>query len=214
MRLDRERRERILDAVLEASRRRGSIDFSASELALAAGISRNLIHRYFGGSQALFDELIERECGRVQRRIKAALIECPEGPDEPWERARRVIAAYLASFDGHGVTLRKLVLEDDPSDPVARAVRTTRVTVARSLAEVLGAGTGREVMEELFGFSGFLLGLVRHDCVPPSGNDAVAALCMAACRDALRRAREREALSRLRAERLAASRGTVVSAGR
>lgn len=187
-----ERRELILDAAFEASRVRGSIDISMTELARFAGISRNLLYHHFHSTEAVFKALLERETGRVCARLDAAGADAADGTAE--ERARRVIAAYLLSFDGHGETLRNLSAKADPRDPVERAVGATKEALAQGLAEIFGAAGNPTVIDELMRFADFVLRLVR-DAAPQALADDQGALslCLDVCRETVRQGLEKEA---------------------
>ncbi|MDO5532116.1 TetR/AcrR family transcriptional regulator [Sutterella sp.] len=183
------RREMILDAAFEASRRRGGIDISMTDLAREAGISRNLLYHHFHSPAALFSNLIERETRRVCERLDAV------GPaGTPEERARRMIAAYLLSFDGHGETLKRLSADKaDPQDPVDCAVRKTAEAFARGLAGVFGAADSATVVEELYRFAGFVLRFVRDAEGPLADDPAALSVCTEMCVGTVRQALGKEA---------------------
>lgn len=198
-----DRRERILDAAQKLLQH-GTADPTVADVARAAGVSRNLIYTYFKGAEAVIAALAEREKRLMTERLDAA--EAPgstaaAGPvrrESSDLRARRLIDAWLVTFEGHAGTLRTLTNTDAPA---ARALREMQGMLGARLARVFEPDPTETMVEELTGFTDFVLRFVR-DAGGTLCPDAVK-LCVEVCRDTVQRAHRKEDLLRFRMRRVA-----------
>ena len=78
-RLDREqRRQQILDVANDLFAERGYEEVSVEDIASAAGVTRGLVHHYFGGRRDVYIALLER-IGTVARRCGHRWVAALEG---------------------------------------------------------------------------------------------------------------------------------------
>src|SRR3954462_13505871 len=61
-RLDGEKAQRIIDAMRQSVARRGSAGATFDHVAREAGVSRGLLHYYFGSKEQLLVEVVRRDC--------------------------------------------------------------------------------------------------------------------------------------------------------
>lgn len=87
-----ERRERILEAARRCCMRSGAFALSLAEVAVEAGISRNLVYHYFRNHTALLDALLEAEGRILAGRIEAFRSEPGEAPEAA---LRRLVCIFL-----------------------------------------------------------------------------------------------------------------------
>ncbi|MDO5532114.1 TetR/AcrR family transcriptional regulator [Sutterella sp.] len=180
-----DRRNEILDAALEASKKSGRVDVPVLEVARAAGVSRNLIYHYFGSPAVLFKALIRRELARVNDLVAAV----PEG-STPDETVRALIGTYIGLLEGYTLTLRNLATIENPKHPLARAVRSTQALLAERLVRARGCECTGAVRDAALGFLGFVVRFVREAGGRNVARDPEALdLCVRVFDDALARAR-------------------------
>ncbi|MFJ9207721.1 TetR/AcrR family transcriptional regulator [Streptomyces sp. NPDC102264] len=132
-----ERRTQLLDAALGLFAHRAPEEVSLDDVAVAAGVSRPLVYRYFsGGKQQLYEEALRSAADELER----CFTEPPVGP--PTERLGRVLDRYLAFVDQHDTGFSALLR----GGSVCETSRTTAIVdeVRRAAAEqiLLHLGTG------------------------------------------------------------------------
>jgi len=137
---------RIVDAMRASVAARGIAASTFDHVARAAGVSRGLLHYYFGSKERLLVEVVRRECNVRKERLEAAI----KGADS----ADRVLAALVQSlrdFLGAGPTAALMVYEmltlaqrnPEIANELAELARSTRL----HLAEVLRAKRDSGVLE-------------------------------------------------------------------
>ena len=65
-----ERRDQILDAANDAVRRAGYEEVLVEDIARAAGVTRGLVHHYFGGRKDVYVALLERLGGLREDELR------------------------------------------------------------------------------------------------------------------------------------------------
>jgi AcrR family transcriptional regulator len=60
--VDGEKAQRIIDAMRESVARRGAVGSTFDQVAREAGVSRGLLHYYFGTKERLLGEVVRRDC--------------------------------------------------------------------------------------------------------------------------------------------------------
>ena len=68
LRLEGEKAQRIIEAMRESVGRRGAAGSTFDHVAREAGVSRGLLHYYFGSKERLLVEVVRQDC---ELRIKA-----------------------------------------------------------------------------------------------------------------------------------------------
>src|SRR4051794_29162592 len=148
-----ERRDRILDAAVEAFAERGYHATSVGEIAAAAGITKPVLYDHFGSKQELFVELMETARDELTRRSAEAM--AAEAPLE--ERLRTAFDAFFAFVEERPAAARVLLvthrgareLQDASRDVQAEA--TARITALLAAEpELLPDAPDRERRLELF----------------------------------------------------------------
>ena len=121
-----ERREQILDAANELFAERAYDEVSIEDIANSAGVTRGLIHHYFGGRNDVYVGLLERLGARREERLRP-----PAGRSSrarvadsvsrwlDWTEANRTI--WLATI-GHGEDIADPEVRQVVADLVRRAV--------------------------------------------------------------------------------------------
>ncbi|AEN12356.1 MULTISPECIES: TetR/AcrR family transcriptional regulator [unclassified Streptomyces] len=134
-----ERRAQLLGAALTLFAHRAPDDVSIDEVAVAAGVSRPLVYRYFPGGR---QQLYEAALGSAAEQLTLCFAEPAVGP--PTERVSRVLDRYLGFVDQHDAGFSALLR----GGSVAETSRTSAIVdgVRRAAAEQillhLGRGTG------------------------------------------------------------------------
>ena len=64
------RREQILDAANALFAERGYDEVSVEDIASAAGVTRGLVHHYFGGRKEVYIALLERLAAQREQRLR------------------------------------------------------------------------------------------------------------------------------------------------
>ena len=86
------RREQILDAANALFAERGYDEVSVEDIASSAGVTRGLVHHYFGGRKEVYIALLERLGAMREEQLPP-----PVGPQRPRPRGRQRVA--LARLD-------------------------------------------------------------------------------------------------------------------
>ncbi len=71
--LDGEKAQRIVEAMRASVARRGTTDSTFARVAREAGVSRGLLHYYFGTKERLLVEAVRRDCELRLQRLEAQL---------------------------------------------------------------------------------------------------------------------------------------------
>jgi AcrR family transcriptional regulator len=88
--LSSDRAARIVEAMRTSVAERGIAGSTFDHVAREAGVSRGLLHYYFGTKERLLVEVVRRECDVRKRRLEAAI--------EDADSADRVLDALVRSF--------------------------------------------------------------------------------------------------------------------
>lgn len=131
-----ERRAQLLLAALGLFAHRAPDEVSLDDVAVAAGVSRPLVYRYFPGGR---QQLYEAALGSAADELTLCFTEPPEGP--PTERVARVLDRYLRFVDEHDTGFSALLR----GGSVAETSRTTSIVdgVRRAAAEEILRHLGR-----------------------------------------------------------------------
>ena len=101
------RRQDILAAAARAFARRGFERTEVDEVALATGISKGTVYRYFPSKEALFLAAVDAGMRRLTERVDTAASTVAD----PLDRIAAAIRAYLAFFDEFPETVELLMIE-------------------------------------------------------------------------------------------------------
>jgi AcrR family transcriptional regulator len=99
---------RILDGALVCVGRVGLAKTTFDDVAKEAGSSRATVYRYFAGRNVLLEALVEREVGRLEIAVRAA-VATATSLDEALTRAAVVAVEHLESIDA-----LRFLLEHEP----------------------------------------------------------------------------------------------------
>ncbi len=180
------RRERVAEALLEATRRlldRGAsfVDLRIEEIAREAGISRSAFYNYFDDKRDLLVRLIERTTEPLVAQVDELMGGRPSGPEgvrESLERAfelarehERIVlaAAQAATVDEAIAELWRELLARFVGAVAARIERQQQVGMvlpgpARAQAVVLVAMVSEAFVRQLQGFTGLSDGELLEAC--------------------------------------------------
>jgi len=140
--LDNEKAQRIIDAMAGEVGARGSAGATFDHVAKAAGVSRGLLHYYFGTKERLLAAVVRRHCDARREQMRNALAEAPSAAEVLVrlraqldsfleEEARSALVFELWAASRHNEELR---LE------MAGLYRQVRDELARILAEKQAEG--------------------------------------------------------------------------
>ena len=87
-----QRRDQILDAASALFAERAYDEVSIEDIASAAGVTRGLVHHYFGGRNDVYIALLERLGAQREDELRP-----PDGPQRPGARGGHRVA--LARLD-------------------------------------------------------------------------------------------------------------------
>ena len=151
-----ERREGILAASSEAFRDQPYDRVSLVSVAVAAGASEALVHKYFEGKAGLYAELVRRAVRELDRRQQQALAELADGVPAR-DRVRACALAYLDHVREHpgGVSAVHRAPAGEPETAAALREAARSDGVAR-LRSFLAPGQGERHNFALHGYFGFL----------------------------------------------------------
>ncbi len=100
--LPSDKSRRIVEAMRSSVAARGIAGSTFDHVAREAGVSRGLLHYYFGTKERLLVEVVRRECEDTQQRLEQGVAEA--------QSADEVLAALVRSFEDF--------IEDGPSQAV------------------------------------------------------------------------------------------------
>jgi AcrR family transcriptional regulator len=101
------RREEILDAAVQLFATNGFANTEMQQLADTAGVGKGTLYRYFPSKDTLFLAAADRLMVRMRHAIDAAI----EGVDDPFQRIRRAIRAFLEFFNERPERVELLIQE-------------------------------------------------------------------------------------------------------
>jgi AcrR family transcriptional regulator len=138
-----QRREQILDAANTLFAERGYDEVSVEEIAKSAGVTRGLVHHYFGGRKQVYIALLERLAAQREERLR------PPVGGSPGARLDDSVARWLDWTDqNREIWLATMARGDDIADPdvrqaVAELVRRAVALVAARHADIAEEDTPR-----------------------------------------------------------------------
>jgi AcrR family transcriptional regulator len=153
------RREEILAAAIRAFGEQPYASLSTAALAEAAGVTRSLIHHYFGSKRGLYLEVVRRmvQLPPIEHAVPAA------GSIDA--RIARSVAWYLDVVGTHGKTYVAVSgasgMGDDPE--VQRIIRRADAVAANKLLALVGLDATAEAAERaaVLAFGGLLRATMR-----------------------------------------------------
>src|SRR3954454_18519625 len=89
--LSGDKAQRIVDAMRDSVAKRGAAGSTFEHVAGEAGVSRGLLHYYFGTKEQLLLEVVRRECDVRTERMEQAIEAAGDAED--------VLAALVRSFE-------------------------------------------------------------------------------------------------------------------
>jgi AcrR family transcriptional regulator len=101
------RREDILDAAVLLFARQGFANTEMQELADSVGVGKGTLYRYFPSKDSLFLAAADRLMVRMRQSIDLAI----QGIDDPFQRIRRAIHAFLEFFSARPERVELLIQE-------------------------------------------------------------------------------------------------------
>lgn len=135
-----ERREQLLQGAASLFHTRAYEDVSIDDVASAAGVSKALVFHYFASKRELFVAVIERAAAELVQGTTLAAEAVPG--EQPIERLRRGLDAYLAFAEAHADAYLALMRSAAGADPgLSAIVERTRELFAERLFESLPLGS-------------------------------------------------------------------------
>jgi AcrR family transcriptional regulator len=136
--LDSEKAQRIVDAMRSSVGRRGAAGSTFDHVAQEAGVSRGLLHYYFGSKERLLVEVVRRDCDIRLERLEQGL----RGADS-MEQIIDVLVIEVRSFLQEDPGSQALLYEmfsasrtnEEIRSELADLYRRTRTKVAEVLRE-------------------------------------------------------------------------------
>jgi AcrR family transcriptional regulator len=126
-----QRREQILDAANALFSERGYDEVSVEDLASTAGVTRGLVHHYFGGRKEVYIALLERLGAQRERRLQ------PPVGRSPRARLADSVSRWLDwTEQNRTIWLATMARGEDIADPDVR--RVVADLVRRAVALVAG----------------------------------------------------------------------------
>jgi AcrR family transcriptional regulator len=114
-----ERREQLLDAMMEIVAEQGFPAVSIQSVAQRAGISRPIVYEHFGDLPGLLKALVKREMARALAQVsETALGEMTA--DDPFEQLLESLRTYLGAVERHPNTWRLLLMPPEGAPAVLR----------------------------------------------------------------------------------------------
>ena len=145
--LDSEKARRIVEAMRASVALRGAAASTFDQVAQAAGVSRGLLHYYFGSKERLLVEVVRHDC---ELRI-AALRERLEAASSVDELVETMLAGFNSFIEDEGAATPALIFElftasrhnAEIQDELGELYRSVRSTVAEALTAKEAEGVVR-----------------------------------------------------------------------
>jgi AcrR family transcriptional regulator len=140
------RREDIFDAAVRLFATKGFANTDMQELADCVGVGKGTLYRYFPSKDSLFLAAADRLMVRMREAIDATI----EGVEDPFERIRRAIFAFLKFFSERPERVELLIQERAhfKNRPKPTMIQHREVNVERWRAlyrELIAQGRVREM---------------------------------------------------------------------
>lgn len=135
----------ILEAAAELFAERGYEQTTTHQVASAAGVSVGALYRYFGGKQAILQEVYRRETIELRQRILASFsIADLVGQDLPKLVMKAMTLAFRAYAERPG--LRRVLVEQARKIPeLAELRREQEREIHEAVRAILGAAPGVQI---------------------------------------------------------------------
>jgi TetR/AcrR family transcriptional regulator len=133
-------RERIVAAAVEAFADKGFHAASTREIAGRAGTNQGLITYHFRSKDALWRAAADRIFGRLRAELGERLAALPS--DDPRERAREAIRAFVRFAAAHPELFRLMVEEGKHADERMHWLVDTHLAPMYAAFAAIGAGLG------------------------------------------------------------------------
>jgi AcrR family transcriptional regulator len=141
--LSSDKAERIVEAMRASVATRGFADSTFDQVAKAAGVSRGLLHYYFGTKERLLVEAVRRECDIRHEQIDRAMADAGS--------ADGVLAALVSAFEAYlgegpspAVMMYEMVALAQRNEEIAAQLadlgRRLRTHIAEALRDKAQAG--------------------------------------------------------------------------
>ena len=156
-----ERREQLLEVALESFAAKGYHETSMNDVAVAAGVTKPVLYQHFASKKALYNELVDEMCRRLEQAIFEA-VAVAEGPRQQVEAGFR---AYFRWSIGQGAAFRVLFSDRNRADEeLADAVLRVESMMADRVASLIEIeGLSRDERHVLaFGVVGIAEATSRH----------------------------------------------------
>ena len=138
-----ERRERILEAALEAFAERGYRDASMAAIAMKAGITPAVIYDHFGSKAELHLTLMETKAQNLLLAVGTAVA---EAPDDLYARMHAGVDAFFAFVEQQNFAWW-ILFRDPPGDPkLAKAHAEIQRNATLGIAALLRESVPRNLL--------------------------------------------------------------------
>ncbi len=135
-RLDGEKARSIVQAMRASVAERGAAGSTFDHVAREAGVSRGLLHYYFGSKERLLVEVVRHDCDERVAALDASLASA-SSPDEIVEALVEQLKAFLEDDPGSPTVVYEMLSASRHSEEIrlelAELYRTWRVHLAESL---------------------------------------------------------------------------------
>jgi AcrR family transcriptional regulator len=126
-----ERRQQLIGVARELFAERGYAAASMEEIAERAEVSKPVVYEHFGGKDAIYAVIVEREVHELVDRIKAAL-----APGHPRRTITRAVDAFLKYVDEEQAGFRILV-RDAPVGAKGGSLPSVMDQIAHAVEDLL-----------------------------------------------------------------------------
>ncbi len=141
--LSGDKAERIVEAMRASVATRGFSASTFDQVARAAGVSRGLLHYYFGTKERLLVEAVRRECNLRHEQIDRAMADAGS-PDEVLAGLVHAFEQYLGEGPSPAVMMFEMVTLAQRNEEIAAQLadlgRLLRTHIAEALREKARAG--------------------------------------------------------------------------
>jgi AcrR family transcriptional regulator len=145
-RLDGDKALRIVEAMRSSVAERGAAGSTFDHVAREAGVSRGLLHYYFGSKERLLVEVVRRDCDERVAALDASLASA-SSPDEIVEALVEQLKAFLEDDPGTPAVVYEMLSASRHSEEIrlelAELYRTWRAHLADSLTAKESEGVVR-----------------------------------------------------------------------
>jgi AcrR family transcriptional regulator len=155
---DREKATRIVEAMRASVAERGIAGSTFDQVARAAGVSRGLLHYYFGTKERLLVEAVRRECDVRDELLEIAIADA-DSVEQVLDAMVRSFEDFLGDGPANAVMLHEMLTLAQRNPEVALELAALGRRTRSHLAEVLRAKSDAGVLslgDDPEGVSAFL----------------------------------------------------------